>query len=311
MANGKFQLKERSVLPGFGLSLGYTLLYLSVLVLIPLSLLFFKAGSEGWEGFVKAAFAPRSLASYKVTFGCSLLAALLNLFFGLLVAWVLVRYSFPGKSIVDAIVDLPFALPTAVGGIALVTAYGPNGVMGEPLTRWATAFGKSGIGHWFTTTKLAAFLQANLGLDFTDFKIAYTPIGITIALTFISLPFVVRTVQPVLQELDAQVEEAASSLGAGRWFTFRRVIFPYLWPALLTGFALGFARAVGEYGSVVFIAGNMPMKTEIAPLLIITKLEEYDYAGATSIAAVMLVASFILLLAINGLQWWSGRRSAA
>jgi sulfate transport system permease protein len=273
----KFRFKERSVLPGFGLSLGYTLFYLSFLVLIPLSLLFFKAGSEGWEHFMRAAFSPRALASYKVTFGTSLAAALINLGAGLLVAWVLVRYSFPGKSIIDALIDMPFALPTAVGGIAMVTAYAPNGIIGSQLAKW-------GI------------------------KAAYTPLGITIALVFISLPFVVRTVQPVLQELDSQLEEAASALGAGRWATFRRVIFPYVWPSLLTGFTLGFARAIGEYGSVVFIAGNQPMKTEIAPLLIMTRLEEYDYAGATAIAVVMLVASFILLLSINGLQWWSQKR---
>jgi sulfate transport system permease protein len=269
-----FRFKERSVLPGFGLSFGFSLFYLSLLVLVPLSMLFWKTGSGGWEHFVKAAFSPRAMASYKVTFGTSLAAAIVNLFAGLLVAWVLVRYSFWGKSIVDALVDMPFALPTAVGGIALVTAYAPNGLIGK-----------------------------HFGM-----KIAYTPIGITIALIFISLPFVVRTVQPVLQELDSQLEEAASSLGAGRWATFRRVIFPYIWPALLTGFALGFARAIGEYGSVVFIAGNQPMKTEIAPLLIITKLEEYDYTGATAIAVVMLVVSFLLLLSINGLQWWTQRR---
>lgn len=272
-----FRFKERSVLPGFGLSFGFSLFYLSILVLIPLSMLFWKTGSGGWDHFLKAAFAPRAMASYKVTFGTSLAAAIINLFAGLLVAWVLVRYSFWGKSIVDALIDMPFALPTAVGGIAMVTAYAPNGIIGEHLD-------KMGI------------------------KVAYTPLGITIALVFISLPFVVRTVQPVLQELDSQLEEAASSLGAGRWATFRRVIFPYIWPALLTGFALGFARAIGEYGSVVFIAGNQPMKTEIAPLLIITKLEEYDYTGATAIAVVMLVVSFLLLLSINGLQWWTQRR---
>jgi sulfate transport system permease protein len=273
----KFRLKERSVLPGFGLSMGYTLLYLSILVLIPLSLLFFKAGSQGWHHFLTAAFSPRAMASYKITFGTSFAASVINLFAGLLVAWVLVRYSFPGKAIIDALVDMPFALPTAVGGIAMVTAYAPNGIIGK---------------H---------FAAHNI-------KVAYTPLGITIALVFISFPFVVRTVQPVLQELDSQLEEAASALGAGRWATFRRVIFPYVWPALLTGFTLGFARAIGEYGSVVFIAGNQPMKTEIAPLLIITKLEEYDYAGATAIACVMLVASFVLLLSINGLQWWSQKR---
>jgi sulfate transport system permease protein len=274
------QFKQRSVLPGFGISMGYTLLYLSLLVLIPLSTLFYKSVSMGSEHFWKAATSERVMASYKLTFGASLLAALVNVVFGVLVAWVLVRYKFPGKSLVDAIVDLPFALPTAVGGIALVTAYAPNGWIGQHLEKW-------GI------------------------KAAYTPLGVTIALIFISLPFVVRTVQPVLQELDLEIEEAATTLGANRWQTFRRVIFPYMLPAVLTGFALAFARAIGEYGSVVFISGNMPMKTEITPLLIITKLEEYDYAGATAIAVVMLIVSFSLLLFINGLQWWSSRRTAA
>jgi sulfate transport system permease protein len=274
------RLKQRSVLPGFGLSMGYTLFYLALIVLIPLSTLFFKSVSMGSEHFWKVVSSERVMASYKLTFGASFIAALVNVVFGLLVAWVLVRYTFPGKSIVDALVDLPFALPTAVGGIALVTAYSPNGWIGQHLEKW-------GI------------------------KAAYTPLGITIALIFIGLPFVVRTVQPVLQELDHEIEEAATTLGANRWQTFRRVIFPYMLPAVLTGFALAFARAIGEYGSVVFISGNMPMKTEITPLLIITKLEEYDYAGATAIAVVMLVVSFALLLCINGLQWWSSRRTTA
>jgi sulfate transport system permease protein len=271
---------ERSVLPGFGLSMGYTVLYLSLLVLIPLSMLFFKTASMGWEHFWDAVTAPRAIASYKLTVGASLVASLVNVVFGLLVAWVLVRYSFPGRSIVDAIVDLPFALPTAVGGIALTAAYSENGLIGQYLVKY-------GI------------------------KAAFSPLGIVIALIFIGLPFVVRTVQPVLQELDAAVEEAAATLGANRWQTFSRVIFPHVLPAVLTGFALAFARALGEYGSVVFISGNMPMRTEITPLLIITKLEQYDYAGATGIAVVMLLASFSLLLLINVLQHWSTQRYSA
>lgn len=272
-----FRFKERSVLPGFGLSLGYTLFYLSILVLIPLSTLFWKAGSEGWEHFLSAAFSAEAKASYKLTFGAALAAATINLFAGLLIAWVLVRYSFWGKSLVDALVDMPFALPTAVGGIALATVYGPNGWIGVHLARY-------GI------------------------NVIQTPIGIVIALIFISLPFVVRTVQPVLQELDVGLEEAASSLGASRWMTFRRVLFPYIWPALLTGYTLAFARAIGEYGSVIFISSNRPFKTQITPQLIYARLDEYDYAGATAIAVVMLVVSFALLLSINGLQWWSQKR---
>jgi len=270
--------RSHRVLPGFGLSLGTTLLYLSLLVLIPLSLLFWKAGSGGWAHFVEAAFSPRAKASYRITFGASLVAATFNAFAGMIIAWALVRYRFPLRNLVDALVDLPFALPTAVGGIALTTAYGPKGFMGK----WLLAHG---------------------------IKAAYTPLGIVIALTFISLPFVVRTVQPVLAGLDAQVEEAASSLGANRMQTFWRVIFPYVWPALLTGWTLAFARSLGEYGSVVFIAGNQPLHTEIVPYLIITRLEEYDYAGATALAVVMLVASFVLLLAINTLSRWSNRRA--
>ncbi|HEX8833725.1 MAG TPA: sulfate ABC transporter permease subunit CysT [Abditibacteriaceae bacterium] len=275
----KPKLKEHSVLPGFGLSMGYTLVYLSLLVLIPLSLLFFKATSLGWDHLWAAVTAPRAVASYKLTIGASLIASLVNVVFGLLVAWVLVRYTFPGRGIVDAIIDLPFALPTAVGGIALTTAYAPNGWIGR-------------------------YLEPH------GIKAAYSPLGIVIALIFIGLPFVVRTVQPVLQELDAQVEEAAATLGANRWQIFRRVLFPHVLPAVLTGFALAFARSLGEYGSVVFISGNMPMKTEITPLLIVTKLEQYDYAGATGIAVVMLLASFLLLLFINGLQHWSSKRYA-
>ena len=267
------------MLPGFGLSLGFTLGYLSLLVLIPLSTVFAKSAALGWTGFWEAATTARVLASYRVSFGTAFIAAALNTLFGLLVAWVLVRYPFPGRKLIDAVVDLPFALPTAVAGIALTTLYAPNGWLGKPL--------------------------AALGV-----KAAFTPLGIIIALTFIGLPFVVRTVQPVLQDLERESEEAAVSLGASRWQTLRRVVFPAIGPALLTGFALAFARGVGEYGSVVFISGNMPMKTEIAPLLIMTKLEQFDYAGATAIGAVMLLVSFVLLFTINLLQWWSRRRTA-
>lgn len=271
--------QKSSVLPGFKLTLGYTLLYLSLIVLIPLAATFWKTSALTWDQFWHTVTAPRVMASYRLSFGASFLAALINLFFGLLVAWVLVRYQFWGKRFVDALVDLPFALPTAVAGIALTAVYAPNG--------W--------IGQWF----------APLGI-----KIAYTRLGILIALTFIGLPFIVRTVQPVLEDFDVEIEESAASLGANRWQTFWRVTLPMLRPALLTGFTLAFARALGEYGSVVFIAGNMPMKTEITPLLIITKLEEFDYPGATAIAVVMLVASFGLLLTINFLQWWSHRHHA-
>ncbi|MGH7766053.1 MAG: sulfate ABC transporter permease subunit CysT [Candidatus Binatia bacterium] len=273
-------LKQRSILPGFGLAMGFTLLYLSLIVLIPLSAAFFKTIPLGWERFWSIVTDPRVMASYRLTFGASLIGATINAFFGLLVAWVLVRYRFPGKRIIDALVDLPFALPTAVAGIALTTVYSSRGWLGAPL-------------------------------ESVGVKAAYSPMGVVIALTFIGLPFVVRTVQPVLEDLDKEVEEAAASLGANRWQTFARVILPVVLPALLTGFALAFARAVGEYGSVIFISGNMPMRTEITPLLIVTKLEQYDYAGATAIAVVMLVVSFALLLIINLLQWWSGRRSAA
>jgi sulfate/thiosulfate transport system permease protein len=271
--------RKHSVLPGFRLAMGFTLVYLTLVVLLPLSTLFWRSAALGPRGFWQAVTAPRVVASYELTFGASLAAAAVNGVFGFVVTWVLVRYRFPGRRLMDALVDFPFALPTAVAGIALTTLYAPNGWLGEPL--------------------------AKLGI-----KAAFTPLGITIALTFIGLPFVVRTLQPVLEGLDPEVEEAAASLGASRLQTLRRVVLPALFPAWLTGFALAFARALGEYGSVVFIAGNMPMKTEIAPLLIVTKLEQYDYAGATAIAAVTLVASFLLLLAINRLQSWSLRLGA-
>jgi len=271
------QFKAHSVLPGFNLALGFTLLYLSLIVMIPLSSLFFKTATLGWGDFWEVATNERVLASLRVTFVASFAAAVLNAIFGLVIAWVLVRYTFPGRRIVDALVDLPFALPTAVAGITLAMLYAPNG--------W--------IGHYFAEH---------------DIKIAYTPLGIVVALTFIGLPFVVRTVQPVLADVEAEIEEAAASLGATRWDVFRRVIFPSIYPALLTGFALAFARSIGEYGSVIFIAGNMPFISEIAPLLIVSKLEQYDYAGATAIALLMLIISFLLLLAINGLQWWSSHR---
>jgi sulfate/thiosulfate transport system permease protein len=270
--------KVRRVLPGFGLSMGFTLGYMSLIVLIPLSAVFFKASSLGPEGFWAAATAPRVVASYKLSFGASLLAGAINVVFGLMLAWTLVRYSFPGRRIVDALIDLPFALPTAVAGIALTALYAKNGWLGQYLSQ--------------------------IGID-----VAFTPLGVLVALIFEGVPFVVRTVQPVLEDLDLEFEEAAASLGATRVQTFRRVVLPMLAPALLTGFALAFARAVGEYGSVIFIAGNIPMVSEITPLIIITKLEQYDYAGATAVAAVMLIISFILLLIINGLQAWSARSS--
>ncbi len=269
-------LKQRTVLPGFGLAMGFTLLYLCLIVLIPLSTLFLRSASLTAGQFWSTVTAPRALASYRLTFGASFAAAAVNAFFGLLVAWVLVRYTFPGKRIIDALVDLPFALPTAVAGISLTAVYAESGWLG----RWLEPLGV---------------------------QVAFTPLGVVTALTFIGLPFVVRTVQPVLEDLDPQIEEAAMSLGATRLQTFRRVILPSILPAVLTGFAMAFARALGEYGSVVFISGNMPMRTEIAPLLIVTKLEQYDYAGATAIAVVLLAASFVLLLTINVLQWWSRR----
>lgn len=271
--------KSHSVLPGFGLTLGLTLTYLCIIVLLPLSAIFLKTLSLTWAEFWATVTDPRVLLSYRLTFTASFLAALVNMGFGLLIAWVLERYTFPGRKLVDAIVDLPFALPTAVAGIALTDLYAEQGWIG-------------GL------------------LDKVGIKVAFTPLGVWVALTFIGLPFVVRTLQPILQEMDRGTEEASASLGAGRWRTFRSVIFPELWPALLTGFALAFARALGEYGSVIFISGNMPMKTEITTLLIVTKLEQYEYAGATAIASVMLVASFLLLLTINLLQWWSRRRHA-
>lgn len=271
--------RRAGVLPGFGLTMGYSVLYLSLLVLIPLTTLPIKSAELGWTDFWRIITEPRVVASYQLTFGAALAAALVNAVFGLIVAWVLVRYSFPGKKLVDALVDLPFALPTAVAGIALTALYATNGWIGAPLHQWF------------------------------DWKIAYTPAGIVVALVFIGLPFVVRTVQPVLQDVERELEEAAASLGAGRWSTFWKVLLPTLLPALLTGFALAFARAVGEYGSVVFIAGNMPMVSEITPLLIIAKLEQYDYAGAAAIATVMLVFSFLLLLLINVLQWWQDRQN--
>jgi len=266
--------KPQRVLPGFGLTLGYTMVYLSLLVLIPLSAVFIRSLGLGWGHFWDVVTAPRVTASLRLSFGASLIAALINVIFGLIVAWVLVRYTFPFKRLIDAIVDLPFALPTAVAGIALTALYAPNG--------W--------LGMWLKP----------LGIS-----VAFTPLGIVVALTFIGLPFVVRTLQPVLEDLDREVEQAAATLGASAVQAFVRVILPALWPALLTGFALAFARAVGEYGSVIFIAGNMPMKSEIAPLLIVTKLEQYDYAGATAIAVVMLVLSFALMFGINALQHWA------
>jgi sulfate transport system permease protein len=272
----KLAIKQRNILPGFGLSLGFALVYLSLVVLIPLSSIFLKTATVSWGRFWTTITSPRVLASYELTFGASLLAALINAGMGFLVAWVLARYSFPGKRLVDAVVDLPFALPTAVAGIALTSLYAANGWIGR--------------------------LLEPLGI-----KVAFTPLGVLVALTFIGLPFVIRSVQPVLEDLDRQTEEAAASLGASSWQTFRRVIFPAVFPALLTGFTLAFARALGEYGSVVFISGNMPMRTEITALLIITKLEQYDYAGATALAVVMLVFSFLLLLAINVMQWRSRR----
>ena len=272
--------RVRSVLPGVRLTLGFTVAYLLFLVIIPLSTLFVRTARLGWGGFLEAATTPRAIAAYRLSVGASVTAALVNGVFGLLVAWVLTRYRFTGKSIADALVDLPFALPTAVAGVALTTLYSQNGLIGA-------LFAPHGI------------------------KIAFTPLGITVALTFIGLPFVVRSVQPVLETLPKEIEEVAATLGADRWQTFRRVILPALAPALVAGVSLSFARAIGEYGSVVFISGNMPGRTEIAPLLIMSKLEQYDYSGATAIASVMLVVSFVLLLAINVLQAWARRRGNA
>lgn len=271
---------RRTVLPGFRLTMGYTIFYLCLIVIVPLLTLPVKAASSGWPVFWQTVTAPRVLASYRLSLGTSLVAASVNAIFGLLVAWVLSRYTFPGRRIVDALIDLPFALPTAVAGITLTTLYAPNGWIGKVL-------------------------------DGYGIKVAFTPLGITIALIFIGLPFVVRTLQPVIDDLDAELEEAGASLGASRWQVLTRIVLPFLFPAWLTGFALAFARSIGEYGSVVFISGNMPMKTEVAPFLIITKLEQYDYAGATAIAGVLLLISFTLLFAINALQAWSSRRLEA
>ena len=276
----RLTLKQPSVLPGFGLTMGYTLLYLSLIVLVPLAALVIKSTSLTWERFWEVVSDPRVVASYRLSFGASLAAALINTVFGFVVAWVLVRYRFPGKKLVDALVDLPFALPTAVAGIALTSIYAANGWIGRYLEAWGV-------------------------------KVAFTPLGVMLAMTFIGLPFVVRTLQPILEDLDPEIEQAAASLGATRRQTIARVILPELWPAVLTGFALAFARALGEYGSVVFISGNMPMRTEIAPLLIIIKLEQYDSAGAAAIAVVMLAASFSLLLLINLLQRWKATPQAA
>jgi sulfate transport system permease protein len=273
-----WQAPRRGVLPGFGPTMGYTLFYLSLIVLIPLAALAIKASTMTWGAFWSTVTDPRVVASYRLTFGASLLAALINVVAGVVVAWVLVRYRFPGRRLFDALVDLPFALPTAVAGIALTALYAPNGWLGAPL--------------------------AGLGI-----KVAFTPLGVLVALIFIGLPFVVRTVQPVLEDLDRELEEAAASLGASRWQAFTKVVLPLLAPAILTGFVLALSRAIGEYGSVIFIAGNMPFVSEITPLLIITKLEQYDYAGAAAIATVMLVISFALILIVNWLQKWQQRRA--
>ncbi len=277
MMFSKTLLRQKTVLPGFDLALGLTLLYLSLIVLLPLSAAFLRTTSLTWPEFVDVVTSPRVVASYKLTFGASLLAATVNAVFGLLVAWVLVRYPFPGRRLIDALVDLPFALPTAVAGITLTGLYSSNGWIGQ-------------------------YLEP-LGL-----KVAFTPVGVFVAMTFIGLPFVVRTVQPILEDMASELEEAAATLGASRWQSFTKVVLPILAPALLTGYALAFARALGEYGSIIFIAGNLPMVSEITPLLIITKLEQYDYAGATAIAVVMLVMSFLMLLTINGLQAWARAR---
>ena len=272
-----WRFRKPNALPGFGLTLGFTVAYLSLIVLIPLAALFLNAATLDWPHFVRAVSSPRVLASYRLTFGAAAIAALVNALFGFLVAWVLVRYTFPFKRVVDALVDLPFALPTSVAGISLAAVYSANG--------W--------LGQWLVP----------LGI-----QVAFTRLGVVVALTFIGLPFVVRTVQPVLEEFEREQEEAAACLGASRWLTFRRILLPALAPALLTGFSLAFARGLGEYGSVIFIAGNVPMKSEITSLLIITKLEQFDTAGATALAVVMLLASFGLLLLINLLQWWWQRR---
>lgn len=283
------RLKERSVLPGFGLTLGFSLIYLSLLVLIPLSTIFLKTATLKWPEFWSTISEPQAVAAYKLSLGASLIGAGINVVFGVLVAWVLARYRFPGKRLVDGLVDLPFALPTAVAGIALTAVYAPNGWIGQHLAFTGV------IGKHFPPEGI---------------KVAFAPLGVVLALTFIGLPFVVRTVQPVLEDIEKELEEASASLGASRFQTFRRVVWPLLVPAVLSGFALAFSRALGEYGSVVFISGNIPMESQIAPLLIMTKLEQFNYAGATAIALVLLVASFLMLLLINLLQWWGVRRGA-
>jgi sulfate transport system permease protein len=270
---GLFQSKRRNILPGFGLSMGYTVFYLSAIVIVPLSMIFFNTIPMGWEPFVNAVTAPRVLASYKLSFSTAFFAALFDAFAGLLTAWVLVRYRFPGKELLDALVDLPFALPTAVAGICFATLYAPIGWLGQLLIHW-------------------------------NLQIINTPTGIVIALIFIGFPFVVRTIQPVLEEVDQEIEEAAHCLGATRWQTFRKILLPHLFPALLTGITLAFARGIGEYGSVIFIAGNLPMKTEIAPLMIMSKLDQFDSAGASAIALVLLCISFSMLLLLNAVQEW-------
>lgn len=279
LSKKKFYFKQPSVIPGFGLSLGFTIFYLSIIVLIPLSMLFIKTAEISFDKFWDTVTSARVMHSYYISFGCSLIAALVNVVFGLMVAWVLVRYKFPGKKLFDAMVDLPFALPTAVAGIALTALYAPNGWIGQ-------------------------YLEP-LGI-----KIAFTPLGIIIALIFVGLPFVVRTVQPVLEDMEKEMEEAAACLGANRWQVFVHIILPHIGPALLTGFAMAFARALGEYGSVIFIAGNLPKVSEIVPLLIVIKLEQYDYTGATSIAVVMLLISFAMLFIINMIQKWNYDRMA-
>ena len=273
----RWKARKKNVLPGFGLSFGITTLYLSLFVLIPLSLVFIESSQLGWQKFMETVTSDRVLHSYKISFGTAFAAAIINAVFGLLIAWVLVRYQFPGKRLIDGLIDLPFALPTAVAGITLTTLYSQDGWLGQLF-------------------------------DLAHIKVAFTPLGITIALTFIGLPFVVRMVQPVLENMEKEVEEAAASLGASRLQIFLKVIFPEILPALLAGFSLAFARGVGEYGSVVFIAGNMPMQTEIAPLMIMSKLEQYDYAGATAIAVVMLLVSFLFLIIINIIQVWSRKQ---
>jgi sulfate transport system permease protein len=308
------QLKRHSVLPGFGLSLGYTLFYLSAIVLLPLVALVLKTMQLSWREFFKTVTDPEVIAAYRVSFGASFVAALINAALGLMVAWVLVRYRFFGKRFLDAMIDLPFALPTSVAGIALATLYAKNGWIGHlvPARIFRLVYPHLSIvrSPGFPGMRIASAGTGAMFLHFPGTQIAYTWSGIVLALTFIGMPFVVRTIQPVLQDLDPELEEAASSLGAGRWLIFRRVVFPELWAPLLTGFSLSFARAVGEYGSVIFIAGNMPMRTEIAPLLIVKKLEAYEYSQATAIAVVMLVASFVILFLVSLLQKWTTSKGA-